>query len=70
MFNEDYELVIHRVIFNVDLDYICNRMIGVVEQDLCMPSLFSICLGIRFNTSIWNSPVNHSCFPNKKAETQ
>ena len=47
----------------------CNRMIGVDEQDLCVPSLFSVCLGIRFilrNTSIWNSPFNQSCVPNKR----
>ena len=28
------------------------------EQDLSVPSLFSVCLGIRFNTLIWNSPFN------------
>ena len=44
---------------------ICNGMDDVNEQDLCVPSLFSVCLGIGFNTSIWNSPSNQSCFPNK-----
>ena len=44
---------------------ICNGMDDVNEQDLCVPSLFSVCLGIRFNTSIWNSPSNRSWFPNK-----
>ena len=38
-------------------DYLCNGM--DVEHDLCVPSLFSVFLGLRFSTSIWNSPFNH-----------
>ena len=33
-----------------------------------MPSLFSVCLGMRYSTLVWNSPCNQSCVPNKKAE--
>ena len=36
------------------------------EQNLCMPCLFSICLGMRFNTLIWNSSFSQSCFPNER----
>ena len=36
------------------------------EEDLCVPSLFSVSLRIRFSSSIWNYPFNHSCFPNKR----
>ena len=48
---------------------LCNRMGGeCVNRTSSLPSLFSVCLWIRFGTSILNSPV-HVLFPNKEAES-
>ena len=58
MKQENFELCVRRNMNWQSVFHKCNGMGNGNEQDLCKPSLFFVCLGIRFNTSI--------LFPNKR----
>ena len=48
---------------NFFVENVCNKMIGDDKQDLCVPGLFSICLGIRLIISRFgdiNQPYKRS----------
>ena len=62
-FSYRFKYVYSPIIAHNNRHYKCNGRNGNANRTFAY--LVSICLRIRFNTLIWNSPFNQSCFPQK-----
>ena len=63
-FSFRFKYVSSPIIAHNNRHYKCNGRNGNAHRTFAC--LVSICLKIRFNTLIWNSPFNQSCFPKKR----